>query len=328
MPGYSNNFGSFALRAINQLVSGLDHFAVSSGTREVTPVFVIGLPRSGTTLVYELLVQAFDTAFLSRLYNYTFGLPNITARLTKNLSVDPAPKYESYYGRIPGILSPAENYSLWKKWFPTHPVLGHYVPVGAVNEKMKVELNRLIGSMTEISGKQYVFKNVYSSLFFNLLMKVFPGARTVLVRRDLESVAASVLKRRSEYGGTSRWWSVMPPFTRDIVGKSLLEQVAFQCVRTEQLIERHLNDCAPGRCFTVQYAEVCKSPISVVNDLADWLGPSIKRRTKSVIPRHFDYRMSRDFLERMNGRFTDLVESLRASEGCYFELISREERRY
>lgn len=277
--------------------------------------------------MYELIVQAFEVSYLSHMFDYTYGLPNITTRLTNRFTRNPSPKYESRYGRIPGFFSPAENFNFWMKWFPESPVLGHHVPGDFLGEDTIDDVNRVLGSLTHISHRPYVFKNVYFSLSISSLLKTFSHARVIIVQRDLEAVAASVYKKRSELSGQRSWWSIKPPFINSVINLDLLEQVAFQCVRSEQLIEQALAGDNAERCFIISYAEVCNSPRNFISRLADWIGPTIRERTNSKLPESFKPRSSVEFPAELVQRFNAFVETLQADENNYFTSIAQQVQR-
>jgi hypothetical protein len=322
----SNNFlqtGRKVLHAVNSLCYGIDKYAGAEPDKRIKPLFVVGLPRSGTTLVYELIVQAFEVNYFSHVFDYTYGLPNITTRLTRRFTENPAPRYQSRYGRIPGFFSPAENFYFWMRWFPESPELGHHVPVELLNDHTIADANRAVGSITQISGRPYVFKNLYSSLSIGSLLKVFNNAHIVIVQRELGSVAASMYKRRRELHNKRTWWSIKPPFSNSIQSNNLIEQVAFQCIRSEQLIEQAISGANTGRCLTVSYKEVCESPHKFIARLADWIGPESIMRKDSKLPNKFEQRPSVGFPEKYMERFNVHAEALRASKYEYMESIAR-----
>jgi len=324
---FTENAGAKILQTANRLCSGLDRYAGKEEDEHIAPLFVVGLPRSGTTLVYELIVQAFDVSYFTKLFEYTYGLPNLTTRLTRRFTEHPSPEYESSYGRIPGLFSPAENSRFWLNWFPENPLLGHYVPSESLSKDTINEVNQVIKSITQISNKPYVFKNVYFSLSINSLLKTFSHARIVVVRRDLEAVAASLYNRRSELHGKRSWWSVKPPFFDTVINLDLLEQVAFQCIRTEQLIEHALAGTNADRCFTISYAEVCNSPRDFISRLANWIGPTFRERADSKLPEYFKQRSSAGFPAKLAQRLNALTKALQADENDYFSSIAQQVQR-
>lgn len=321
VPELISKAGRGALQFANRLCSRVDGYAGADAEEEVAPLFVVGLPRSGTTLVYELIVQAFEVSYFSRIFDYTYGMPNVTTRLTSRLTRNYEPKYESNYGRIPGFFSPAENHTFWMRWFPEILKLGHYVPRELMNDDSISSMNKVVSSITRISGRPYVFKDVYFALSIPSLTKAFSRAKVVIVRRDLEAIAASLYKRRCELQKTRSWWSVKPPFSEDYIGKDMLEQVAFQCARTEQLMDRGLSEVG-GKCyFSVSYSEVCNSPQRFIASLSDWLGEGYWLRSVYDLPESFEQRRSVRFSADQAQCYGELVRGMHADKEGYMERL-------
>ena len=276
------------LRLANRIASPLDRLAAGSGVRGSSAVFVVGLPRSGTTLVYELITQAFELAFLTRAFAYSFGLPNISTRLTRRFTHSPAAHYRSDYGRIPGRFSPAENHVIWERWFPADPVLGHYMPADRLASDARESASRMLDSMTAIAKRPFVFKNVYFTMSLPAVLRALPGARFVVVRRPLESVCASVYRLRATK--EERWWSVRPPFIEEVAGADAFGQSIFQCVRTSQILEREMRSLPEDRCLVADYEDICTAPRAFLERFEIWANMSLQRRTGCSIPDSFDAR--------------------------------------
>ena len=93
LPASINAAARAILRAVNRGACALDQLALLDDAREAAPLVIVGLPRSGTTLVYELLVQAFDVAYLTKLYSYLYGIPNLTTKLVAPFTQNPKSVY-------------------------------------------------------------------------------------------------------------------------------------------------------------------------------------------------------------------------------------------
>jgi len=301
-----------ALASANRAGALLDPVARGHAGAAPGPVFVVGLPRSGTTLVYELMVQAFDVAFLTKIYSYLYGLPNITTRLVAPATRNPKPRYRSVHGRIPGILTPAENHSVWSRWFPERPDLGHFCPAELMQPADALALNGMVDSLSAIARRPYVFKNVYFSMSISALLNVFPGARVLVIRRDDDAIAASLLNAGLERASTD-WWSVRPPFYTEWQGRDLSDRVAYQVVRTGQLMDREIDRIASSRCMFLQYEDLCRWPLEAVKTLAEWGGDALVLRRHAEIPEAFPIRAAKDVPDSILGRYREVAEELRAT---------------
>lgn len=315
------SFAGKALRVLNDSLSPLDRLAAGeSAAPAVRPLFVVGLPRSGTTLAYELLVQAFDLAFLTRAFSYSYGMPVATTRLVTRFTRRPAPRYESTYGRIPGLFSPAENHVMWLKWFAAPAELGHYLPRALVDDGRAAEARRTLAAMTGIAGRQFVFKDVYFTMSPAAILEAFPSARIVVVQRDFEAVCASVYDARKHAQGR-RWWSVCPPFFTDVIDEDLLTQTAFQCVRARQLLERELDAVSRDRCLVVDYEQICRSPVRYIDDIRQWVGAGIVDREGGSVPPTFELRAPKTIPREMRESFARECDALSLDRRDYLQRV-------
>lgn len=304
---------SRGLRLANRALAPLDRLAASPGGT-VAPVIVVGLPRSGTTLAYELLVQAFDVAYLTRVYSYTFGMPSLTTRLVSRFTRQPAARYESRYGRIPGRFAPAEGAVLWNRWLPELAELGHYFPPEWLADDAPANADAMVASMTAIAGRPFVFKNVYMTLSLPAVMRLLPQAKVIVVRRDIRAVLASIFKGRQS---SPSWWSIRPPFAADVERGDVLEQAAFQACRSQQLLDRALRSLPGGRHLVVDYAELCRSPDGFLDAAAALAGDALRARQGATIPARFEPSPGPGLPPELGDAAERLIAALEDSAGDY-----------
>ena len=312
------------LVSANKLGSHLDGHFAHTNPSDAESLFIIGLPRSGTTLAYELVVQAFRVAFFSKISNYSFGMPNLTTRLFTRFMKNPRARFRSEYGRIPGLFTPAENHNFWRSWFPEDPQLGHFVPATSIQEDAARNMNSTLRSISGIARLPFVFKDVYLSLSLDAVLQRVERSKVLVVTRDRESVAASIFKRRAELGSQLPWWSIRPPFANQVLDSSMVEQVAFQCVRSEQLLEKQISNADPERYRVIDYAALCESPRDFLKQMCDWLGPAFEPRENSNIPQHFVNRPSIGFPDVVGEEYARLSKLFFDDKDQYIRRIELE----
>ncbi|HSS65598.1 MAG TPA: sulfotransferase [Gammaproteobacteria bacterium] len=272
-------------------------------------VFVLGAPRSGTTLVYQIITQQFDVAYLTGVMNYLYGMPNLWARVSKHRVGRPPPIFESRYGKTPGVFAPAEPANFWFRWFPRDGIDGNYLAAEALSGDKLIQLRNALNCMIRIHQKPMAFKNVYLDMVIPILAKALPRACFVFLRRDMLWNCHSLVLARRRQGLENRWWSVRPPGYRKLLAEPLWKQAAQQVLRTREIIERDLRDSAEGRFLEVEYEALCDDPRSVLARLKDWLEPRGFVAFPDIrLPRRFprrsewtleqDQHAVRDYLER------------------------------
>lgn len=314
-------FARNCLRSANRLGSRLDQYMGKSAGQISAPLFVVGLPRSGTTLAYEIIIQAFHVAYFSKVYSYTYGMPNLTTRLLSGAMKNPRAHYRSTYGSIPGLFSPAENHNFWMRWFPDSPTLGHHVPATLLSNNDVLEMNSILVSMSNIAGRPFVFKDVYLSLSLEALLGAVEKSRILLVTRAHEAVAASVFRGHTKARHQAAWWSIRPPFSEGVFDKDLVEQVAFQCVRSEQLVQQQLKKADPERYRVVDYADICQSPRAFVGQMREWLGAAFELQQDPDVPEQFDTRPSLGFPDGIGEKYAEISTALHADRDHYIRLV-------
>ena len=329
-PGWSGSLPAFARKSLNvanRAAGYIDTIAAAKHTTTPAPIIVVGLPRSGTTLAYELIVQAFDVAYLTRAYSYTFGMPNLTTRLTAPRTRYPKARYESDYGQIPGFFAPAENAVLWSKWFAEHALLGHYFPSSYMTADAAADATATIASMSTIAKRPFVFKNVYLTLSLPAFLQTLTKSRVIVVTREIDAIAASVFKKRRTLPA-SAWWSICPPFVEHVSHDGIVEQTAFQCVRSKQILDHALALVDQERCMVVDYSKICAAPANFISNVAHWTGNELSRRADSDIPKHFDLSPSPGYPQEVADRFSKQSDALTADRDQYLHRIEEYVRQH
>ncbi|NEV64837.1 sulfotransferase [Thiorhodococcus minor] len=277
-----------ALQGGNHLLRIFDRlFLLDDGESTCPPLFILGAPRSGSTLTYQAITEYFDVAYVTAPLGYAYGFANALTRILRPWLGRPKTVFSSDYGRIPGIFSPSEHANIWFQWFPRDGQLGHYLPPSNIDFAAYSDLERNVRSLSRIMRRPWVFKNLYLGMCAGALAQIFPDARFVIVRRDPLLIYQSVLRGRL-LRPHLEWWSVKPPRYRDWLSLPLRTQVARQIFYAEAIPIRDLTRYAPGRYTEIEYSALCKEPINCMRALAKWLAPAgYRARSDSVMPNEF-----------------------------------------
>jgi len=238
------------------------------------PIFIIGPPRCGSTLVSQVLINSFDFGYISNRHARFFGGMSYYERWrrqSKFLPVD----YESHYGRTASPHAPNECGEYWYQFFRRRP---QYVP----RDDMAVEAaQRLRASIARIQlafGKPVLFKNLMNSGRLQVLAAAFPGAIFIEVQRNPSENVASILRgRAANQADVSQWWSLEPAGYEQFVGAAPGLQAEAQVALTRSMIFRDLHDL-PYMHLMIEYEELCAEPKKVVRELANRLTGHISLR--------------------------------------------------
>ena len=251
------------------------------------PVLIVGPPRSGTTLLYQLLVQQFEVAYLSNIHHAVFGAPVVVERLVPRRLRLPPNDQESRHGVTRGLWAPSEAANFWYRFFPLKP---HAVQPGEVNPERGRRLSTAIAALSRAARAPLVSKNVVCSVRVETIGAFVPEMRFVVMRRDYLEVATSILAaRKSAQGNYTDWWSVEPANVEELRQLSPERQVVEQVRAVERAIDRARKVLNGERFTDVNYAELAADPGTVLEHLARRLGLR-PRRGAPLLPSAFPRR--------------------------------------
>lgn len=260
------------------------------------PLFIVGPPRSGTTLVYQAICRGLRVAYPTNLlvegglqaapHLYRVAATLLGRRMQPGDSSGvPAvgvaragrDDFTSEHGRTRGPGSPHEAGALWSRWFDGD----HLRPGGA--QAMRTTLARI----EAVFDAPFVNKNVMLVPRIETLAQALPRARFLEVRRDPAATARSIERARTRAGATTTWWSVKPSNYLELKDLPLAEQAMGQVLGVQADIAQARERVGPERFFTVQYEAFCARPRVVLAELAAWWG--VEPRLDQV-PERFDAR--------------------------------------
>jgi hypothetical protein len=215
------------LPALERYVTGR-HAPDPEGVR---PVFILGAPRTGSTLLYELLVTVYQAAFFSNLAAFFFRSPALITRLVGYLGLRHRFSSRSTYGYVAGLCAPSEAKAVHDAWFGD--------PAG--NREPEVDPavpRRTVRDMTACQGGPFVSKNLNNNLRLVQIAQVYPEAVFIHIKRAPIYTAQSILlARRRLLGDDAGWFSVQPPGYERIRHLPPYEQVVWQIRTIEEGID-------------------------------------------------------------------------------------------
>tara|TARA_R110002124_G_scaffold75612_5_gene202920 strand:+ start:6094 stop:7050 length:957 start_codon:yes stop_codon:yes gene_type:complete len=242
-------------------------FAMGRQTDPVTPVFIIGAPRSGTTLTFQLLVHSFRLGYLTNLHCLFFGTPALVSLFTRS-HTEPS-DFASDYGRTSGRLGPSECGEWWYRFFPRDPA---HVTRADIKPRSLAAFRRSLSTLAAFEKRPLVFKNLYAGMRLDPIVDVFPNAVFIHVERDVRDNALSILEgRMAALGRYDTWWSVPPPGWQDLGKLSPAHQAVSQV--------RAINACIASdaarlgvsdRVFNATYAAICHNPKAFIAQIKEF----------------------------------------------------------
>lgn len=269
------------------LISLLENSGIKkNGSREADHpcLFIIGPPRSGSTIFYQLITSLLDLSYIDNLANLARNNPFFGMKLSQALFRGKSHQsFNSNYGRTSdgGLHAPAEALFFYK-WFPKDR---HYTEASDLTQKQVEALRENIHGITNMLDKPLVIKNLSFSLRLQALRIFMPDARYVVVRRDPLFTAQSVLlAMRKNQQPANKVWGILPKDFKKLEGLDPHEMVVRQINQIEKQIYTDLKKIPAEKFLFVDYEELGENLDSILDNVIKLCSPSIVHKSRMTLP--------------------------------------------
>ena len=278
------------------------------------PVFFIGMPRSGTTVVFEKYVEFDKCGWLS---NYSemfpaYPLINMLRPLLNNRFLSLQGRKKQYSSvRFGSRYMPQtdEAYAFWDLYARDDFSRNFLLNVKA-SENEVLRVNRAIAKTLQYQCKEYFATKLTGPGRIAYLSSIFPEARFVHVVRDGRAVVNSLLKVafwKNKGGFDAPFWEnglskdEMKPWL-DNRHPAIL--AAIQWRKVIYSIRDESNRLASDQYIEIRYEDFVNSPGNCINDLYNFSG--IETASKTV----YDSKSSVNITDMNKKYLADMDESV------------------
>jgi hypothetical protein len=239
---------------------------VPDGVVAQPTLFVFGLPRSGTTLLHQVLAWGLDVGYVSNVMARFYRAPYAGAMLSQAvLGARRDDSFASDYGKSLDAAGGHEFAYFWQRALGIGGV-DDLVDFGGVAPKADWPATvAAVRRMQWAFGRPMLFKTNFAAQFLPQFASELAPAVFVLIERDPRDVALSILEaRRRYYGDTRTWWATYPPNFAELRGLDPVSQVAGQVVALGAAYEEQVAKVPSGVTVRVAFDELCADPDAVV----------------------------------------------------------------
>jgi LPS sulfotransferase NodH len=235
--------------------------------------FIVGVPRSGTTLLHQLMARYLDVGYISNFVARYWMAPLHGSREWRRRYGTSAHGGvgDSQFGVAEGPHAPHEFSWFWRYWAPFEK--SDQLTDAELRTIDWTSPRRELEALGGWWQRPLVLKNLnHVDYHVEWFAGLFPGSRFVWIERELTYCAQSILQaRRDRYGDEAQWWSVRPRGHQDWVDLDPEEQVARQVMDLSNHLTR---SCAvlPGRHLRLAYEGLTRDPWSALGMIAEFLG--------------------------------------------------------
>jgi hypothetical protein len=261
------------------------------------PVFIIGLPRSGTTFLYQMMTDVFPVASLTvyHVVNYNRILLNHHEGTTTAAGQELDERFRSWNMSTRCIDNIALSHSMPEEygW-----VLRRWAGSFHTNTKTAPLLDEICRKLHFIMpiAEAVLLKNPYDTGYVDNLMAHFPHARFIFLQRDPVSIVNSQFRIAKSFSESKnlfvnmllsgiplgRAWVWLQRAVRKVAGKRLHGQIALHyilCYVTRELsrLERSWGKVLPHQGLAIDYAELMTDLSGVLERVEGFLKLASRR---------------------------------------------------
>lgn len=244
----------------------------SGRSTELPLLLVVGPPRSGSTMVSQLLACHIDVGYFPNICNIFPHAPRTATRwIGTSRAVAQRRSLQSFYGNTSGWRGMSDGFAIWNRWLGSD----RYRVSREITDEQRVAMRTFFHQWTTTFGKPLLNKNNRNVDAITLLADILPQAYFIVVQRDPFFIAQSLLHAREfVQGDRRRGWGL---YSNDVLAGPLsagscdddvkrreIESVCRQICEIDQRIEMQLKELPTSRFLVLDYCDVCQSPDSAV----------------------------------------------------------------
>lgn len=278
-------------------------------------IFVVGAPRSGTTLLSQLLAYCLDVGYIDNFTARFWLAPVHGIRLSRLIAGGPQPgAFESEYARTSRPTDIHEFGYFWRRWLNKHTFEDVVHAAEHEDEIDWAGLRLTLANIQHEFGRAMVAKNMLGAYHMPRLRRELGEVLFVCIERDPLDACVSILDaRRKYYSDPDAWWSYVPveyPLLKD---RDHWEQIAGQVHYLGAYYDRELAAVGADAAVRVSYEELCGDPAEVLRRVssraAETYGGEIALRSQP--PATFPFRTYTD-RDADRARFAELLAGFRS----------------
>lgn len=183
-------------------------FAQHDRGGDATAVFILGAPRTGSTVLYQALAAAYALPYISNVANAETPRQPVVGILGSYGRREAGP-FTSRFGKTDGPHAPSEGSAVMQYWcgggHPSEIASSRVLPGRASHMVATV---RTVASAT---GKPLLVKNAWNCFRLTSLAETLPRAAFIWIRRDVRAAARSDLAARYSVQGDPLAWNSATP---------------------------------------------------------------------------------------------------------------------
>jgi len=231
-------------------------------------VFVVGPPRSGTTLVAQALIASLPVAYFNNLTSVFPRSPIVVNKAAPRPCRNERIEFRSFYGKSKKWFGPNDALYFWDRWLGRDRTV---IPT-AIDEPNRTRLVQFFGAFQEAFPQPLVAKNNNMNAYAKIVAPLLPTSIFLCLRRDPLYLAQALLKsRRDIHGSDDASYGLDDPAQKGVTDINPYEAVCRQVAFYQKLEREQLEALGPDRYWIVDYETFCSDPNAIVRRVAKYI---------------------------------------------------------
>lgn len=246
------------------------------------PVFIIGPPRSGSTILFQLITNYLDVSYITNLVNLAKKNPFFGFYLNEKINKKQQHNtFNSSFGKTESNNFNAPNEGLfWYKWLKKGE---YYSDENSLNKSQKDEFKDTIYAIINKYKKPFLIKNLSFSVRIKLLNSIFPDAKYIYIKRDEVYIAQSIIMaKRKLHIPDNVMWSVKPKKYAEFEKAGLITQVVNQVISIENEINNDRKLINKNNFLEISYNQLCNNTNNTITLIKNFIDTKKLTTTKEV----------------------------------------------
>lgn len=218
------------------------------------PVFIVGMPRSGSTAFHRVLSEHPDLATTT----------HVTRKTPTNY---PLLKLISLVVRDH---KPGEAGTMWDRYVQGDDDVLRAADVTPENRRYYT--TAVANVLRLYHRSRFISKCPRNGMRMEFLREIFPDARFIHLIRDGRAVSRSVLEQRERSGDMMKWWDVRPIGWRQWEKEPPVASVAHQWRSVVQFVHDVGQTMPTDQYMEIRYEDFTRDPVKLLGRVCSFMG--------------------------------------------------------
>ncbi len=278
------------LNLLNDKLADLDsHFNPEGETYH--NIFIIGAPRSGTTLLSQLFSGCTNAGYPNNLMALFWNAPVTGALISKKWIKERVFTGFSDFGQTKDYREPHEFGAFWRSNLCMDSMSQPEASDININW---INLKNTLQNISRVFSVPVVYKAFHLAWFINEINELLPNSKWIWTTRKTIDNARSILDLRKHlHNDINTWASSKPKGIDKFLREDPYLEVVAQVELINKWIDSQLKTINKESWYSLSLEKFTKSPIKSFEELATWCGvevfeKNLKKASKNIKIEEFE----------------------------------------